>query len=254
MLLTYSKNLRQVVRLGTAAIQERVSRRQPLITDRLRREYRRSIEGFVGKRLFHLAVNCQSDPARGPLGGNRTKIDGRAGRGGDRCAESALRSRSLALAGADGEPGCLSNVGMLRRLFRELQGAGRNITLRKIRHGVAARLKEQEGVLAINNPGSAKPHPHSPALWLHVQESLRQRFGHEKMADCSRRERPLLPRQSRRSFTPLDNDRTGGRNLDTLAYTVTQVIRAGRARSARRRSLKYRARASLANDRGSHGH
>jgi hypothetical protein len=46
--LTCSKNLRQVVRLGTAAIQERVSRRQPLIADRLRREYRRSRSATSG--------------------------------------------------------------------------------------------------------------------------------------------------------------------------------------------------------------
>src|SRR5436190_23154247 len=76
------------------------------------------------------------------------------------------------------------------------QGGWRDVGLREVGYRIAARLEEQDDVLAIGDPGSAETHAHAPAQRLGVQQSLGQRFCHEKPADCSRCERTLLPRQS----------------------------------------------------------
>jgi hypothetical protein len=69
-------------------------------------------------------------------------------------------------------------------------GAVRNHRLTRLEtelgHRIAARFEEHEDVLAICDPGSAEADAQAPAQRLGVQESLRQRFGHEEPADGSR--------------------------------------------------------------------
>jgi hypothetical protein len=76
----------------------------------------------------------------------------------------------------------------------------RNVDFREVGYRIAARFEEQEDVLAIGDPSSSEAHAHAPAQPLDVQQSFGKRFGHEEPADCSRRERTLLPGQSHRSL------------------------------------------------------
>src|SRR5215510_14936325 len=94
-------------------------------------------------------------------------------------------SRRAVLADANDIPRSRSEVGMLRYVFSTFQNARSQITLWEIGHGIAARLEQHESVFAVGNPGSTEPHAHAPAQWLDVQQSFRQRFGHEEPTDCS---------------------------------------------------------------------
>ena len=48
----------------------------------------------------------------------------------------------------------------------------RDVGLREIGHRIVARLEEQEDVLAIGDPVSAKTHAHPPTQRLNVQQSV----------------------------------------------------------------------------------
>jgi hypothetical protein len=61
-----------------------------------------------------------------------------------------------------------------------------DVGLREIGHRIVTRLEEKEDVLAIGDLSATEAHAHPPAQWLNVQQSLGQRFGYEKSADCSR--------------------------------------------------------------------
>ena len=66
------------------------------------------------------------------------------------------------------------------------QDVSRNVRLREVGYRIAARLEEQQDVLAIGNPDSSEAHAHAPTQRLDIQQFLGQRFGHEEPADCSR--------------------------------------------------------------------
>src|SRR5262249_46573526 len=95
-------------------------------------------------------------------------------------------SRRAVPACTNGVPGREPEVGMLRSVLSTLQGVGTDVALGEIGHGIAAWLEEHDGVLTIGNPGSAEADAHAPTQRLDVQQSLRQRFGHEEPADWSR--------------------------------------------------------------------
>src|ERR1700759_398232 len=76
------------------------------------------------------------------------------------------------------------------------QDVWRDVGLREVGYRIAARFEEQKDAFAIGDPASAEADAQAPAQWFDVQQSLGQRFGHEEPADCSRRERTLLPGQS----------------------------------------------------------
>ena len=105
-------------------------------------------------------------------------------------------SRRAALAAPHGVPRGGPEVVVAGRLLRALQRVRGHVGLRKIRHGIAARLEEQKRAIAIDDPGSPKAYAHPPPQRLDIQQSLRQRFRHEEPADRSRREGSLLPRQA----------------------------------------------------------
>ena len=77
-------------------------------------------------------------------------------------------------------------IGVLGGMLGAFQDVWRNVGLREVGYRIAARFEEQEDVLAIGDPDSPEAHAHAPAQRLDVQQSLGQRFGHEKPADCSR--------------------------------------------------------------------
>jgi hypothetical protein len=60
------------------------------------------------------------------------------------------------------------------------------VGLRETRDRIAGRFEEQDDLLAVDGPGSVEPHAHPSAQRLDVQQSFRQRFGHEESADHSR--------------------------------------------------------------------
>ena len=49
-----------------------------------------------------------------------------------------------------------------------LQCIGRDVGLRKVGNGIAARLEEQEDTLAIGDPASAEAHAHAAAQRLDI--------------------------------------------------------------------------------------
>src|SRR5229473_3969423 len=55
----------------------------------------------------------------------------------------------------------------------------------KVGDRVAARLMEQDHVIAIDDPGAAEAHPHAPAQRLGVEQSIRQWIWNEEPADSS---------------------------------------------------------------------
>jgi hypothetical protein len=68
-------------------------------------------------------------------------------------------------------------------LFHDAWG---DIALRKVGHRVVPRFEEQKNLLAIGDPGAAEVYAHPSSQRLGIQQSLGQRFGHEKPADCPR--------------------------------------------------------------------
>src|SRR5262249_55714786 len=135
-------------------------------------------------------------------------VEGLHGRPGERdaCLQLARVGRQVdvlprpprrtLLASPDCVPAREPEIGVPGGMFSALQGVWRDVGLGKVRHRIAAGFKEQQDVLAIGDPASAEAHAHAPTQRLSVQQSLGQRFGHEESADCSRRERTLLPGQS----------------------------------------------------------
>ena len=115
--------------------------------------------------------------------------------------------RCVLLACADAVPGREPEIGVLGSMVGAFQGVWGNVGLREVGYWIAARFEEQDDVLAIGNPDTSEPHAHAPAQRLDVQQPLGQRFGHEEPADCSRRERTLLPRQSHRTLSIRFDDR-----------------------------------------------
>src|SRR5262249_16993580 len=95
-------------------------------------------------------------------------------------------SRRDVLARPDRIPGREPEVGVPGGMVGAFQRVQRDLGLREIRDRVAARFEEQEDLLAIGDPGSPEAHAHAPTQRLDVQQSLGQRFGHEKPADRSR--------------------------------------------------------------------
>ena len=100
-------------------------------------------------------------------------------------------SRRALLARPDGVPGRETEVVVLSRMLGAFYW--RDVGLWEVGHRIMAGFEEQEDVLAIGDPGSAEAHAHAPAHPLGVQQSLGQRLCHEKVPDCSRCERTLLP-------------------------------------------------------------
>src|SRR5215510_4948589 len=89
------------------------------------------------------------------------------------------------LACANGVPRREPEVGMMRCMATALKSVGRDVALREIGHRIASWLEEHKGMLAIGNPASAETHAHPPTQRLDIQQSFRQRFGHEEPANCS---------------------------------------------------------------------
>src|SRR6202012_1856340 len=87
-------------------------------------------------------------------------------------------------------------IEVLGGMFDAFQGVWRNVALGEVGYRIAPRFEKYEDALTIGDPDSPEAHAHAPAQRLDVQQSLGQRFGHEESADCSRRERTLLPGQS----------------------------------------------------------
>jgi hypothetical protein len=71
---------------------------------------------------------------------------------------------------------------MLTR-FQRVSG---DAVLREVSDRIAARLVEQDDVLAIGDPPSTEAHPHAPPQRLGVEQSIRQRMCDEEPADSSR--------------------------------------------------------------------
>jgi hypothetical protein len=63
---------------------------------------------------------------------------------------------------------------MLRAMVHAFHHTGINIGLGKVRYRVAARLEEQNGLLAIGYPDTAETHAHASAQWFNEQQSGRQ--------------------------------------------------------------------------------
>src|SRR3984957_799744 len=104
--------------------------------------------------------------------------------------------RDVLLARPDAVPGREPEIGVLGGMLDAFQDVRRNVGFREVGYRIAARFKEQNNVLAIGDPDSPEAHAHAPTQRLDVQQSLGQRFWYEKPADCSRRERTLLPGQT----------------------------------------------------------
>jgi hypothetical protein len=103
-------------------------------------------------------------------------------------------SRCALLARPDAVPGGKPEIRVPGGVLVAFQRFWRDIGLRKVGHGIAARFEEQEHVFTVGDPRSTEAHAHAPPQRLGVQKSLGQRFGHQEPADCSGRERTLLPR------------------------------------------------------------
>ena len=128
-------------------------------------------------------------PGEGDAIGEDTRVPGEA-----RVLPGA--SRGLAVAGLDGIPGRGSEVGMIRRPVSGGEDVLRDVAFGEVGDGIAARLVQEDDVIALGDPGAAEPHPHPPAQRLGVQQPRRERLGDEEGADRSRGQRSLLPRES----------------------------------------------------------
>src|SRR5262249_50094820 len=98
--------------------------------------------------------------------------------------------------GLDAVPGRQPEIGVLCGVLGVFQHIRRDIALRKVRDRIAARFEQQPDLLAFGDPAPTEAYPQAPAQSLDIEQSLRQRLGHEKAADGSRRKRTLLPGQS----------------------------------------------------------
>ena len=77
-------------------------------------------------------------------------------------------------------------IGVLWGMLCAFQDIWRYVGLREVGDRIAARLEEQEDVLAIGDPDSSEAHAHAPTQTLHIQQSLGRRFGYYEPADWSR--------------------------------------------------------------------
>jgi hypothetical protein len=71
-------------------------------------------------------------------------------------------------------------------MLARFQRASGDAVLWEVSNRVAARLVEQDDVLAIGDPPSAEAHSHTPPQRLGVEYSIRQRMCDEEPADSSR--------------------------------------------------------------------
>src|SRR5262249_19771177 len=67
------------------------------------------------------------------------------------------------VARANGVPGSEAEVGVLCGMADELQSAWSDVRLLEVGHGIVARFEEQDDVLGINDPASAKAYTHASA-------------------------------------------------------------------------------------------
>src|SRR5262244_580999 len=74
------------------------------------------------------------------------------------------------LACLNGIPGSGPKIEVPRGVVGRLQSVWRDVRSWKVGHRIAARLKEQEDVLAIGNPVPTETHAHSPTQRLNVQQ------------------------------------------------------------------------------------
>src|SRR5262249_20323324 len=86
---------------------------------------------------------------------------------------SPRSSRRALLACLDGIPRCESKIRMVGRVLGTFESVWRDVGIREIGHGIAARLEEQEDVLAVCDPVSTETYAHASTQWLNVQQSLR---------------------------------------------------------------------------------
>jgi hypothetical protein len=71
-------------------------------------------------------------------------------------------------------------------MLTRFERASGDAVLREISNRVAARLVEQDDVLAIGDPRSTEAHSHAPPQRLGIEQSIRQRMCDEEPADFSR--------------------------------------------------------------------
>lgn len=101
-----------------------------------------------------------------------------------------------------GVPGGFTEILMPGDLVTRDQGLRVHVRAGVVGDGVAARLVQEQHVLAVGDPGPVEPHAHTAAQPLGEQQALRQGFGGEEVSDRARREGPLLPGQSHGLFLP----------------------------------------------------
>ena len=77
--------------------------------------------------------------------------------------------RDVLLVRGDDVPGSEPEIGVLGGVFNAFEDVGRNVGLRKVGYRIAARLEQQEDVLAFGNPLAAEAHAHASTQTLDIQ-------------------------------------------------------------------------------------
>jgi hypothetical protein len=130
------------------------------------------------------------EPVHRPPGRSGLALQDR-GMGGERDVLPGAPGR-VPVAAHDLEPHGLAQVGVHAAVVCRPQRAIGEVLDREVGDRVAARLEEQDGVVALHHGLSTELGAHVPPQWLGVQDALRHP-GDQELPGGIAAERPLLP-------------------------------------------------------------